>query len=401
MNRRESHAPPASMVSWDQVRAFRLRRHHLDQRGPRNALPAIVGDMGGAQAQVLSAAQLSIWARVKGLGKGDIDAALWRDRTLARAWSMRRTMFLLPSTQLAVFVRGSARRAEKEIRSVLRGGVPETTLDRVLQVALSSLDKPISRTELAERVCKKLGLRMRWESGGGWGSTQKVPCVSLGQRYLSAGYILHLLGARAVVCSGPNKGGEATFVRADAWLPDWSDIGPEQAEDEILRRYLRSFGPATAQDFVAWTEMTLADARRIWGRQASNLAPVSVEGWPAWILRRDVTTLENAVIEQPAVRLLPHFDSYLLGHIGRAHLLEMRHHKRVYRNQGWIAPVVLVEGRVAGVWEQHRDGDRLTVRVEPFGRVSSDVASGIRSEAAELGRFVGCPTVDVAYQRAG
>ena len=399
MKRRESAPSAASLVSWEGVRAFRLRRHHLDQRGSRNSLPVIIGDMGGAQAQVLSAAELSVWARVHGLRKGDVETALWRNRTLAKAWSMRRTMHLLPSTELAAFVRGSARRAEKEMRWVLRHGISETTLDQVLQVALSSLDEPITRTEMAERVCKRLALPMRWEAAGGWGSDRKVPCVSIGRRYLPAGYIVHLLGARAVVCSGPNEGDEATFVRAEEWLPEWHDMQPVEAEDEILRRYLRSFGPATVQDFVAWTGMTLADARGIWARQAEDLALVNVEGWPAWILRRDLSDLKDAAIERPTVRLLPYFDSFLLGHVRREHLVESIHHRRVYRNQGWIAPVVLVDGKVEGVWEQHRDGDRLNVRVEPFGRLSRIVASAIKGEADELGRFAGSLRVSVAFHR--
>jgi Winged helix DNA-binding domain len=395
--RQELGQRPLASVSWDQVRAFRLRRHHLDVRGARDSIPTIVGDMGGAQAQVFSAAELSIWARVNGLNKGEVENGLWSVRNLAKAWCMRRTMYILPSAELATFIRGSARRAGKEVRWALRHGISEKILDRILSATLSSLDEPITRTELAKRVSRKLRLPLRWETDGGWGSDRKVPCLSLGERYLPAGYLLHLLGARAVICSGPNDGGEATFVRADAWLPAWHDLPPDRAEDEILRRYLRSFGPATIQDFVAWTQMTLADARGIWARRAGELALVNVEGWPAWILHEDLPELEGARIDVSTVRLLPHFDSFLLGHTGRQHLLELERHKTVYRDQGWIAPTVLVGGRIAGVWEYHLERDRLTVRVEPFGRLPRNVASAIMTETAELGRFVGRSTVEVTF----
>ncbi|HEX5840185.1 MAG TPA: hypothetical protein VFY26_20270 [Anaerolineales bacterium] len=31
--------------------------------------------------------------------------------------------------------------------------------------------------------------------------------------------LLHLVAARGVICYGPPRGNEPTFVRADAWIP--------------------------------------------------------------------------------------------------------------------------------------------------------------------------------------
>src|SRR5437879_7603792 len=55
----------AICASPDQVLAFRLSRHHLVKRPPASALAQVAGDMAGAQAQVLSAAQISLWARTQ------------------------------------------------------------------------------------------------------------------------------------------------------------------------------------------------------------------------------------------------------------------------------------------------------------------------------------------------
>ncbi|MCI4352145.1 MAG: winged helix DNA-binding domain-containing protein [Thermoplasmata archaeon] len=382
-------------ISWTQTTAFRLRRHHLSARAPPTALRSVVADMGGAQAQVLRAAQMSIWARVRDLKEDDLETALWKDRILAKAWGMRRTLFLLPSDDLAIFVRGSARRAEKEIRWMLNHGVSEQVLERLVRAVLFAMDTPSTRSELARRVSKSLKLPLRWERGGGWGSQRMIPCVQLGDVTCPAYYLLHLAGARGVLCSGPSEGNEATFVRADAWLRDWRDVPRERAESELLQRYLGSFGPATVADFVAWTGMGFKDAGEIWAREEASFAPVNVEGWPAWILRRDLSELEDSKIERPTVRILPYFDSFLLGHMKRTHLVETRDLGRVYRNQGWVAPVVLVDGRVKGVWTHVENGKRLSVRVEPFGPVPRLVSAAIREEGRDLGRFLGCESVEV------
>lgn len=75
--------------------------------------------------------------------------------------------------------------------------------------------------------------------------------------------------------------------------------------------------------------------------------------------------------------------------------MAMEHQPKVYRAQGWVAPVVLVDGRAAAVWEYAREGNRLRITVKAFGPVSEPVAEGIREEAQDLGRFLGLPNVEV------
>jgi hypothetical protein len=384
----------AARVTWSQVAAFRLSRHHLSERAPTRALIPVVREMAGAQAQVLSAAQISLWARVRDLRVEDVDAAL-RQRTLVKAWCMRRTLYLLPSEDLGVFVRGSARRAEREIRWVRGRGISDRVLEKLIDAALRTLDQPLTRRELIARVSRSLGVRVRAIRGEGWGNRTKVPGVAVGSLTFPARYLLALVGARGVVCSGPSRGNEPTFVRADAWIPQWRDIPRERAEGELLRAYLRAFGPATPPDFAMWSGMPLTDAREIWAREEADIVPVSVDGWGAAVLRGDLRELEGAGFERAPVRLLPYFDSFLLGHREREHLVAMKDHKSVYRAQGWIAPVVLVDGRAVGVWAHAREGNRLRVRVAKFASIPRRVTAGIREEARDLGRFLGSPNVDV------
>ena len=386
------HAPVS--VTWSQVAAFRLARHHLVERAPLQTLPSVAGDMTGAQAQLLSAAQISIWSRVRDLRIADIEKAMSR-RTLVKASCMRQTLFLVPSKELAVFVRGSARRAEKEIRWTRGKGVPDRVIDAAIEAVLQALDEPLTRPEIAERVSRRLGVQMQYFHGGGWGSRRKLAAVPVGHLAFPVVDLLHLVSARGVVCYGPNRGNEPTFVRADAWIPGWKDLPPDQAEGLLLHKYLRAFGPATAADFAMWTGITLTKARQIWAREQANLAAVHVEGRTADVLSEDLDELAQARVEGSSVRILPHFDTFLLGHKEREHLVSMQHRPDVYRPQGWIAPVVLVEGRVAATWEYAREGKHLRVNVTKFGPISRRVTALIREEARDLSRFVGVPTVDV------
>jgi hypothetical protein len=130
-------------------------------------------------------------------------------------------------------------------------------------------------------------------------------------------------------------------------------------------------------------------------REQADLAPVQVEGWEATVLQEDLDELAQAEFQRPLVRLLPYFDTFLLGHREKEHLMPLEHRPQVYRPQGWIAPVVLVDGRVAAVWEHAREGNLLRVKVTRLVPMSRRVIAGIREEAQDLGRFLILPNVDL------
>lgn len=398
-----SRAPEGGTLaaSRESVTAFRLSRHHLLARAPASNLNAVLREIGGAQAQVLSAAQIAVWARVRDVRLGDIEARLSSERTLARAWCMRRTMYLLPSGSLATFVRGSALRAEREVRWVLSRGVPGQTLEEVIATVLRTLDEPLTQTELAGRVSKSLGYRLRSKVGGGWGDRGRVACVEVGTLALSASYLLHLAGARGVICAGPKQGTETTFVRADRWARPWKDLPPKQAEEELLRVYLRAYGPATISDFIWWTGMFASDAKQIWSRLEEELADVEIDESKATVLKRDLGALRSAELEVPSVRLLPYFDSYLLGHRTKSHIVDVGHRSQVYRPQGWVAPVLLVDGLVRGIWSHALAGQKLAVRVETHSSLRNDVTSVVKEEAESLAAFLGCSDVKTVIERRG
>lgn len=374
--------------------AFRLARQHLLERAPKKDLVPVVRDMCGAQAQLLSAAQISLWSRVSDLSVTDVDEAL-RKKKLVKAACMRRTLFLVPAKDLAIFVQGSARRADQEIRWTLGKGVPERVVDAAIEATLAALDEPRTRPEIAERVSRALGVQRQAVHGGGWGRQSKVAAVPVGELIFPVVDLVGLTASRGVVCYGPRRGSEPTFVRADAWIPKWMAIPREEAEGMLLHRYMRAFGPATAADFAMWSGLSLTGARQVWAREAADLAPVHVEGRAAAVLKKDLDQLAEAEFESPLIRLLPYFDTFLLGHKEKEHLAAARHLPKIYRPQGWIAPVVLVDGRAVGTWEHAREEKRLRVKVTKFGSISKPIAAGIRAEARDLGRFLGVPNVDV------
>jgi hypothetical protein len=90
------------------------------------------------------------------------------------------------------------------------------------------------------------------------------------------------------------------------------------------------------------------------------------------------------------VALLPAFDQYVVA-APRADspVLAAEQRARVYRSQGWLSPVLLVDGRIEGVWRHERKGGRVMVVVEPFGDVAAHVRAGAETQAQRLAAFLG------------
>jgi Winged helix DNA-binding domain len=160
-----------------------------------------------------------------------------------------------------------------------------------------------------------------------------------------------------------------------------------EAQSALLRKYLRAYGPATLTDFSHWAGIPVAKVKALGPQVDSEIVEIATGKRPLVMMREDMAELEKAGDRSISIRLLPNFDAYLLAHRDKDHLLSAKHYKRVYRNQGWISPVVLIDGAVAGVWSHKLQGKRLRVDVEPFGKLSKAERAGIEREAEQLAQF--------------
>jgi uncharacterized protein YcaQ len=378
---RKHLAEPAGRLTWRQVLSWRVRRNHLARRAPRTDMVEVARRVAGIQAQVASAAELSLAVRVDGLRPSDVRAALWEDRTLARTWAMRGTLHLFAASDLPLVTAALSTRQHWKRPSWQKAfGVAPGQVEELVEAIRDALDGAcLTREELAEAVVERVGSWAREKMAGSWGSFLKPAAYE------------------GVLCSGPSQGGRATFVRPDQWLGEWTEHDPDEALREVLRRYLGAFGPATHEDFAGWFGAGRARARRVVESIGQELAEVDVEGLRAWILASDLRDLKRTPDASPGlVRLLPNFDCYVGGSRRREVFIPGGFLPRVSRQSGWISPVVLLDGRVVGVWELDRTKDAATVTVEQFVELSESVRRKVRTDARRLGRFLESP-VEVTF----
>jgi hypothetical protein len=361
---------PSRSFSADRVAAFRLARHHLTA-GSTASLVDVCRDVGGIQAQVMSAAELSLWTRRRQTTRADVKAALWNRRDLVKTTSMRRTLHLLPSRDFQMYIAAMEAWSMSQTSNLLRRiGASPKHVETMIGVVMDALaDGPKTQQDLLARAKRNAAKGMRRWLQFAWSAMR--PAILQG----------------LIVYAEP-RGGEATFVRVDQWLPKQRKMDPADAQLELATRYLTAFGPATFRDFSKWSGLPTSVTKPLFDRLGPDLEAVTVDGERSFLLRRDLAELSAArPTSSPA--LLPSFDTFLLAHAVKDHLVEPPFYKRVYRNQGWLSPVVIVNGRIVAVWFLEEHAKSFVVDVQPFAPFDAKTRRGITQEAEALGVFLG------------
>jgi hypothetical protein len=234
----------------------------------------VAGEIGGAQAQVMSAAELQLCVRV-GSSIEDVRNALWKERTLVKTWLMRGTLHLVPAAELPLYTAAMRTKWIKTRNAWLKFvHMTEPELMRFIDTIGDVLDgEPRTREEILALAARGHSENVRAALRSGWGG------------------LLKPVARRGLLCFGPNRGQSVTFVRPQRWLGRWREVDPDAALVEMARRYLRAYGTATKLDFARWWGNWPGVANAAWSGLSGELVPVSVEGRRADILASDLSPL--------------------------------------------------------------------------------------------------------------
>jgi hypothetical protein len=295
---------------------------------------------------------------------GETARALWEERSLVKTWAMRGTLHLLPADDTPAYMAlcETIRYWERPSWQRTSGATPGD-LEAIAAAARAALagGAVLTREELNAAIIEETGSTHLAEVlGSGWGM------------------LLKPLAWWGVLCHGPLRGTRVTFSAPEHTIPGWTGIPPaEDAARVVIPAFLGAHGPATPEAFDNWLTRKSSRKRdlRAWFAAAGDLlATVEVEGTEMYV---PAEHLDDLLATRPteAVRLLGAFDPYVLGTgTGSTYLLPAEHRSKVSRTAGWISPVVLHEGRVAGVWETGDGGiDVTTFEDVPSGPLREEI----------------------------
>ena len=343
-----------------------IAAQRLDNQGisrPTARSPAgIVAWFGAMQAQEYAAARWAIGLRLPDATDAAIGAAFDAGRIL-------RTHVLRPTWHFVT---------PADIRWMLELTAPH------IQRAMAYQRRQV---ELDARVCNRaIGVIERALGDEAYLTRAELGVRLARSRISATGTRLAHLAAYAelegVICSGPRRGKQFTYALLATRAPDARRLARDEALAELTRRFFQSHGPATIRDFVWWSGLSTADAKR--GLEMNNAASRVTDGLTYWTLGRSAPSRRS----RGGVHLLPVYDEYVVAYRDRA-AVPHGTADTAARGVATFQNVLIVAGQIAGTWRAARTGNPVAVDVAPSRPLTSPERRSLGATVTRYGRFLG------------
>lgn len=306
-------------LSARQIRAHRLRAHHLDQKYPFGELLTVAGTCG-LQNSPPGAWETAAFCRLKNCTLPQLYQALYQKKELLQAWSIRGVPLIFPTADSDVFLSALIAQEGEEPWIYTKGiglaldhlGMSFSELLPLVEEAAKYLEHHTIRSKeeldrvLAQLIAEQLPAQKQslWNAPSMYGAPDRQ---TVGGAAVS--FLLRPCSFKGLVVFGEREGISPTFTSPLRWLGH-KLVPSAQGEAELARRFLHAYGPATPRAFAEWLGSTPAQAKRLWQQIEEELEPVTAAGKKAFILQADRESFRRADTEEALLLLGPH-DPYL------------------------------------------------------------------------------------------
>ena len=334
--------------------------HHLFKKPEE-----LVAWFGGVQSQDYPGAKWAVGGRLKNCTNSDIEQSI-ADRKIVRTWAMRGTLHFVSASDINWILSLLAPRIiAKNIRRYKELELDEETLKRSNKILENALQdgKHLTRRELIA-ILKENGI-----------STE-------GQR---ASYMLQRASLDGLICQGGmQSNNNPIFISMDE-LPKTKTLDCNKSLAELAKRYFKSHGPATLQDFVWWSGLLLNDAKAGLEDVESQLLSKTIEDKSYWL-----SGSKEGAPHSQMFHLLPSFDEYIVGYKDRSALLEKMNSKNT-RIENIMYPTIAMNGQIMGTWKRRFQKNEVIIELKPYIELKMIENNALDEAAYQFAKFLETP----------
>jgi hypothetical protein len=199
-----------------------------------------------------------------------------------------------------------------------------------------------------------------------------------------ASHILFAAELDGLICSGKSKNKKLTYALLNERVPSPKLISHDEALAKLAVKYFSSHGPATIADFSWWSGLSLTEAKKAAEMCRKEFTVEKIESSEYWYS----PNIASAHYTQSPV-LLPAFDEFIISYKDRSAVIPQNISKKIISNNGIFWPVILLDGKIAGLWSRVNGNKEILIKTEFFGKLPAKSASLLKEALETYSHFAG------------
>jgi hypothetical protein len=329
-----------------------------------NTAKEIVSWMGAIQAQDYSMAKWAIGARLSDSSDKNIERAIDKGEII-RIHVLRPTWHFISADDVYWMLKLSSAKIKSSFKSRHKElGLSESIITKTRDIIEKTLSNGLSltRNELTNEF-------------------HKAKIKTDGNRM---SHILFRAEMDGTICSGPTINNKQTYSLLYERVQHKKELSRDESLAELAKRYFISRCPATLQDFIWWSNLSVTDARKAIDSVKSDFIVEIIGSRKYWI----PNSFSGAGPGKTSVHLLPAYDEFLISYRDRSSSLSLIHNKKTVSDNGIFHPTIIVNGQVAGLWKRSIQKNKVIVEFDFFKSPGKSTKRLIDKKATLFGQFL-------------
>ena len=325
----------------------------------------IVGWMGAMQAQDFNMAKWAIGLRLNKATHAIIDAAI-DSGEIIRTHLLRPTWHFVSAEDIYWMIGLTAPR----IKSSMKGRNKQLELtDKIFEKSFTIIEKTLrdgnhlTRKELVSKL-------------------NKAKIATDNNR---SSHILFSAELEGIICSGKMIGKQTSYALINERIPKTKVVKKEEALFMLAKKYFESHCPATFRDFVWWSGLSVADAKHAMEMVRKDFVSEKINS-EEYLFSNSFSSLKEL---KETVFLLPAFDEFLISYKDRTAAIVLQHQEKAFSKNGIFWPVIVIDGKVEGIWKREIKKGTLIVETIFFDPKKKKPKDILKEAAVKLGNFLG------------
>jgi hypothetical protein len=350
-------------MTFNDISNIRLHNHQIATSNFKSAKD-LVAWMGAMQAQDYAMAKWAIGVRLPGSTDISVENALCKGE-LIRTHLLRPTWHIVSSSDIYWILELTAHHLKPLLRA--RFKLFEIS-DELVSKSKTVIGKVLSGGNHLTRdeIMNELNIA-------------HIEAVDL--------RLYHLMMAcelDGIVCNGITKGKKLTYALLEERVPRPGSIPRDEALAELARRYFTSHGPATLQDFIWWSGLSVKDARSALESIKKDFISETVEQQILWFSG----TLPTDLADDQSAYLLPAYDEFIISYRDRNASIASEHHKNAISANGFFHPILVANGQIKGTWKRTLKKDKVLIESNYFQADDHLPLDLLENTAIPYGKFL-------------